>query len=78
MSTVSLILCLALMLHDTSACDGSNEQQQLAASRQQSDEYFANAYGFTPETWSAFSYQPSNPYYAPGNYYSNKSLSKNF
>ncbi|XP_046638009.1 uncharacterized protein LOC124316235 isoform X2 [Daphnia pulicaria] len=65
MSTVSLILCLALMLHVTSACDGPNEQQQLAASRQQSDEYFANAYGFTPETWSAFSYQPSNPYYAP-------------
>jgi hypothetical protein len=26
--------------------------------------YFANAFGYTPETWNALSYQPSNAYYA--------------
>jgi hypothetical protein len=75
MSTYCLVIlsAVALMLQVSSACNGQNDDQteQLEASRQlQSDEYFANAFGYTPETWDALSYRPSNAYYAqaPGNY----------
>lgn len=51
------------------ACDGNNEAEQLAAARQESDEYFASAYGFDSAPWGSSDYQPSarvqgyvNPY----------------
>jgi hypothetical protein len=47
------------MLQASRACDGNNEEEQLAAARQQSDEYFANAYGFNPSPWGSAYYQPS-------------------
>jgi hypothetical protein len=48
------------MLQVSRACDKSNEEEQLAAARQQSDEYFANAYGFNSNNpWSSPYYQPS-------------------
>lgn len=47
------------MLQASRACDGQNEEEQLVAARQQSDEYFANAYGFTPNPWGSAYYQPS-------------------
>ena len=45
------------MLQVSRACDGDNEEELLV--RQQSDEYFAKAYGFTPETWNALYDRPS-------------------
>ncbi|EFX72897.1 hypothetical protein DAPPUDRAFT_325653 [Daphnia pulex] len=69
MSTFYVLLSVVLMLQVCRACDGNNEEQQLAAARQQSDEYFANAYGFNPSPWGSAYYQPSarvsgyaNPY----------------
>jgi hypothetical protein len=60
MSTFYVLLSVVLMLQACRACDGQNEEEQLAAARQQSDEYFANAYGFNPNSWgSAAYYQPS-------------------
>jgi hypothetical protein len=48
------------MLQACRACSGNNEEEQLMAARQQSDEYFANAYGFTSNNpWSSPYYQPS-------------------
>ena len=74
MSTVCLVIlsAVAMMLQVSSACNGQNDEQteQLEASRQlQSDEYFANAFGYTPETWNDLSYQPSNALYSPGNFF---------
>jgi hypothetical protein len=73
MSTFCLVIlsAVALMLQVSSACNGQNDEQteQLEVSRQlQSDEYFANAFGYTPDTWNALSYQPSNALYSPGNF----------
>ncbi|KAI9559208.1 hypothetical protein GHT06_015997 [Daphnia sinensis] len=58
-----LLLTVVLTFQAGRACDGNNEAEQLAAARQESDEYFANAYGFDSY------YQPSarvqgyaNPY----------------
>jgi hypothetical protein len=60
MSTFYVLLSVVLMLQACRACDGNNEEEQLAAARQQSDEYFANAYGFNTNTpWSSPYYQPS-------------------
>jgi hypothetical protein len=53
------------MLQASRACDGNNEEEQLAAARQQSDEYFANAYGYTSSPWGSAYYQPSAR--VPGN-----------
>lgn len=55
-----VVLSVVLTLQASRACDGnSNEEEQLAAARQQSDEYFANAYGFNPSPWGSAYYQPS-------------------
>ncbi|XP_045027805.1 uncharacterized protein LOC116920532 isoform X3 [Daphnia magna] len=64
-----LLLSVALMFQAGRACDGNNEAEQLAAARQESDEYFASAYGFDSAPWGSSDYQPSarvqgyvNPY----------------
>ncbi|KAK4011654.1 hypothetical protein OUZ56_020769 [Daphnia magna] len=54
---VCLILVVVLMSQASRACDDNIEEEELA--RQQSDEYFARAYGFTPETWNALYHKPS-------------------
>ena len=72
MSTICLVIlsAVALMLQVSSACNGQNDEKLDVSRQLQSDEYFANAFGYTPETWDALSYRPSNAYYAqaPGNY----------
>jgi hypothetical protein len=65
MSKIYLLLSVVLMLQASRACDGQNEEEQLVAARQQSDEYFANAYGFNPNPWGSAYYQPSAR--VPGN-----------
>jgi hypothetical protein len=66
MSKIYLLLSVVLMLQASRACDGQNEEEQLVAARQQSDEYFANAYGFTSNNpWGSAYYQPSAR--VPGN-----------
>ena len=59
MSKIYLLLSVVLMLQASRACDGQNEEEQLVAARQQSDEYFANAFGFNPNPWGSAYYQPS-------------------
>jgi hypothetical protein len=50
------------MLQLSRACNGHNEEEQLlAVARQQSDEYFSRAYGYTPNAWSSAYYQPNLP-----------------
>lgn len=58
-----LLLIVALMLQVSQAWDEgyNNEEEQLAAARQQSDEYFANAFGYTSNPWDSAYYQPSAP-----------------
>ncbi len=56
-----LLLIVALMLQVSRACGGKREEEQLAAARQQSDEYFANAFGYTSNPWDSAYYQPSAP-----------------
>jgi hypothetical protein len=63
----SCLLTIVLMLQVSRACNGHNEEEQLAAARQQSDEYFASAYGYTPNPWGSAYYQPS----VPGKYITN-------
>ena len=60
MSKLYLLLAVTLMSQAGRAClDGQNEEEQLAAARQQSDEYFAKAFGFTSNPWLSAYYQPS-------------------
>jgi hypothetical protein len=54
-----LLLIVALMLQVSRACGGKHEEEQLAANLQQSDEYFANAFGYTSNPWDSAYYQPS-------------------
>jgi hypothetical protein len=58
-----LLFIAALMLQVSRAWayEGNNEEEQLAAARQQSDEYFANAFGYTSNPWDSAYYQPSAP-----------------
>jgi hypothetical protein len=56
------LLIVVLMLQVSCACGGKNEEEQLAAARQQSDEYFANAFGYTSSNpWDSAYYQPNAP-----------------
>ena len=57
MSKLYLILSVVLMLKASRACNEQNEEEQLIAARQQSDEYFANAFGLTPNPWGSSYYQ---------------------
>ena len=70
MSTFCLVIlsAVALMLQVSSACNGQNDDQLDVSRQLQSDEYFANAFEYSPETWNALSYQPSNALYSPGNF----------
>jgi hypothetical protein len=63
MLKVTCLLTVVLMLLQFSrACeDNHDEEEQLAAARQQSDEYFANAFGYTSNPWDSAYYQPSAP-----------------
>ena len=56
MLKLCLIFSVVLFLQAGSACDDDNEEELLV--RQQSDEYFARAYGFTPDTWNALYNKP--------------------
>jgi hypothetical protein len=59
MLKLSCLLTLVLMLQASRACDGHNKEEQLAAARQQSDEYFSSAYGYTPNNpWDLSYHQP--------------------
>jgi hypothetical protein len=68
MLKLTCLLTFLLMLQVSRACNGHNEEEQLAAARQQSDEYFSNAYGYTynPNPWGSAYYQPSAR--VPGKY----------
>jgi hypothetical protein len=57
MSKFCLILLVAWMLQASRACEDDNEEELLV--RQQSDEYFAKAYGFTADTWNTLYNKPS-------------------
>ncbi|XP_046459992.1 uncharacterized protein LOC124206306 [Daphnia pulex] len=57
MSKFCLILLVVWMLQASRACEDDNEEELLV--RQQSDEYFAKAYGFTADTWNALYNKPS-------------------
>ncbi|KAI9559207.1 hypothetical protein GHT06_015996 [Daphnia sinensis] len=57
MSKLYLIISVALMVAQVSrACEEGNEEEQLAAARYQSEEYFANAFGYDPSSWNALYY----------------------
>ena len=56
MLKLCLIFSVVLLLQAGSACDDDNEEELLV--RQQSDEYFARAYGFTPDTWNSLYNKP--------------------
>ncbi|XP_045027802.1 uncharacterized protein LOC116920531 [Daphnia magna] len=76
MAKFCVLLSVFLMLQVSRACDGSNEEDQLGSARQQSDDYYANAYGFTPETWNALYYPSSVPVTEyPGQYEGRTTLS---
>jgi hypothetical protein len=57
MSKFCLILLVVWMLQASRACEDDNEEELLV--RQQSDEYFAKAYGFTADTWNTLYNKPS-------------------
>ncbi len=62
MSKCCLVLSVVLILLQVSrACQqGRNHEGLLAAdSRQQSENYFAYAYGYTPNLWNSLFYRPS-------------------
>ncbi|XP_057368742.1 uncharacterized protein LOC130689822 [Daphnia carinata] len=57
MSKFYLLVSVGLMVGQVSrACDEGNEEEQLAAARYQSEEYFAKAYGYDPVSWNALYY----------------------
>ena len=61
MLKICLLLSIVLTIQVSRACDDDNndEVEQLAATRQQSDEYFARAFGYNPDSWSSL-YYPVN------------------
>ena len=60
MLKICLLLSIVLTIQVSRACDDNNDEvEQLAAARQQSDEYFARAFGYTPDSWSSL-YYPVN------------------
>ncbi|KAI9559203.1 hypothetical protein GHT06_015992 [Daphnia sinensis] len=59
MSPLYLLLAAALLLVQISrACEGDNEGQLVTA--QDPEEFYAQAYGYTPDTWNALDYQPAS------------------
>ena len=63
-----LFLSAVLMLLQVSrGCEGtSHEEEQLAAARQQTENYFAYAYGYTPNLWNSLFYRPNLLYVPAG------------
>lgn len=60
--TCYLLTVVLILLQVSRACqDNHDEEEQLAAARQQSDEYFAQAFGYTSNPWGSAYYQPSVP-----------------
>lgn len=58
--TKLFLLSVWLLLKLSRACDGSNEEELLTL-RQDTNEYFVNAFGFMPYPWNALYYQPRTP-----------------
>lgn len=64
-----LLLLTVLMLHVSRACEGRNHEEEdkfAAASRQQTENYFAYAYGYTPNVWNSLFYRPNLRYVPAG------------
>lgn len=76
MSTFCVVLSVFLMLQVSRACDGNEDQ--LGSTRQQSDDYYANAYGFTPESWNALYYPSAGVPIAGNNKNSNSKKLTNY
>lgn len=56
-----------LVLHLSWACDDNEEEEELlAVGREDPENYYAYAYGFTPETWRALYQQPTPRARVPG------------
>ena len=57
-----LVLSIVLiLLRVNRACEGRNHHAEdpLAVARQQTENYFAYAYGYTPNLWNSLFYRPS-------------------
>jgi hypothetical protein len=60
MLKLSYLLTFLWMLQVSRACERQIEEEQLAAARLQSDEYFSSAYGYTYyNPWGSTYYQLS-------------------
>ncbi len=59
MLKLSYLLTFLWMLQVSRACYRQIEEEQLAAARLQSDEYFSSAYGYTYNPWGSTYYQLS-------------------
>jgi hypothetical protein len=51
-----IVLLISIVLTFSRACDENHGEEQLAIARQQSDEYFASAFGYTPDSWNYLYY----------------------
>lgn len=60
MSPFCLILTAVLTLGISRACDNRNEDEEFQIVRQDSEDYYARAYGYTPDTWNALDYQSAS------------------
>lgn len=65
MSRLCLLISICLVLNSSWACD-DNEEELLAGGREDPEDYYAYAYGFTPETWRALYQQPTPRARVPG------------
>jgi hypothetical protein len=55
------------VLHLSWACDDNEEEEELlAGGREDPEDYYAYAYGFTPETWRTLYQQPTPRARVPG------------
>ncbi|XP_032783152.2 uncharacterized protein LOC116921066 [Daphnia magna] len=62
MSKFYLLLSVILALQASQACEGANQNEgQVATGRQQTQNYFTYAYGYTPNLWNALYYRPRLP-----------------
>ncbi len=67
MSRLCLLISICLVLQLSWACDDNEEEEQLlAGGREDPEDYYAYAYGFTPETWRALYHQPTPRARVPG------------
>lgn len=58
MSSFCLMLAAVLLAQISRACDGDNEEQLLTT--QDPEVSYAQAYGYTPDTWNALDNQPAS------------------